>query len=108
MVTRWGMSDTLGMIQLAPKTNQFLGNQVSGTNQPFSEFTARAIDEEIHKIISECHDEARRLLREHRDALDALAKALLENETLSEKEIIEVTGLHRGTSVAGRPLSVDN
>jgi cell division protease FtsH len=108
MVTRWGMSDALGMIQLAPKTNQYLGNQVAGTSQPFSEHTARAIDEEIHKIINDCHDEARRLLREHRDALDTLAKALLENETLSEKEILEVTGLTRqkGVGVATKEVRV--
>ena len=108
MVTRWGMSDTLGMIQLAPKTNQFLGNQVSGSSQPFSEHTARAIDEEIHKIINDCHDEARRLLRDHRDALDALANALLENETLSEKEILEVTGLSRPKPISGHSLMVDH
>jgi cell division protease FtsH len=107
MVTRWGMSDALGMIQLAPKTNQYLGNQVGGTNQPFSEHTARAIDEEVHKIINECHDEARRLLREHRSALDALARALLEKETLSEKEIHEVTGLARPRHVAGQPLPIN-
>ena len=108
MVTRWGMSDALGMIQLAPKTNQFLGNQVGGTSQPFSEHTARAIDEEVHKIINDCHDEARRLLHEHRQALDALAKALLEKETLNEKEIIQVTGLHRAKPVSDHPLAVDN
>jgi cell division protease FtsH len=108
MVTRWGMSDALGMIQLAPKTNQFLGNQVGGTSQPFSEHTARVIDEEIHKIINDCHDEARRLLHEHRQALDALAKALLEKETLNEKEIIQVTGLHRTKPVPAHPLALDN
>jgi cell division protease FtsH len=95
MVTRWGMSDALGMIQLAPKTNPYLGNQVGGFSKPFSEQTAREIDEEIHRIINECHDDARRLLREHRAALDALANALLENETLSENEILQVTGLKR-------------
>ena len=103
MVTRWGMSDALGMIQLAPKTNPYLGNQIGGNSQPFSEHTARTIDEEVHKIIHECHDEARRLLREHRHSLDALAKALLDNETLNEKEILEVTGLDRANPMAHRP-----
>jgi cell division protease FtsH len=105
MVTRWGMSETLGMIQLAPKTNPFLGNQINHTDRPFSEHTAQAIDEEVHRIINDCHDEARRLLREHRGALDALAKALLENETLGEKDIIEVTGLNRRSAV-GRGVGV--
>src|SRR5688572_20647314 len=52
MVTRWGMSDRLGMIQLAPKINPYLGNQGSayGT-KPFSDHTARAIDDEVLRII---------------------------------------------------------
>src|SRR5687768_6481558 len=96
MVTRWGMSDRLGMIQLAPKINPYLGNQGSayGT-KPFSDHTARAIDDEVLRIINDCHDEARRLLREHRTELDALAEALLEKETLNEQEILQVTGLKR-------------
>lgn len=92
MVTRWGMSEKLGMIQLSPKVNPYLGNTM-GSSQPFSEYTARLIDEEVHKIINDCHDDARRLLTEHRKELDALANALLKNETLSEKEILQVTGL---------------
>lgn len=96
MVTRWGMSDRLGMIQLAPKINPYLANQSSayGT-KPFSDHTARAIDDEVLRIINDCHDEARRLLREHRNELDALAEALLEKETLNEQEILQVTGLKR-------------
>ncbi len=96
MVTRWGMSDRLGMIQLAPKINPYLANQSSayGT-KPFSDHTARAIDDEVLRIINDCHDEARRLLREHRTELDALAEALLEQETLNEQEILQVTGLTR-------------
>jgi cell division protease FtsH len=60
-----------------------------------SEHTAQAIDDEVLRIIAECHDEARRLLRDHRKELDALANALLEKETLNEEEIVKVTGLKR-------------
>jgi cell division protease FtsH len=96
MVTRWGMSDRLGMIQLAPKGNPYLNNQMGGYSaKPFSEHTARAIDDEVLRIIGECHDEARALLRAHRRELDALAEALLEKETLNEEEILRVTGLRR-------------
>ena len=108
MVTRWGMSDRLGMIQLAPKSNPYLNNQ-PGPNfgaKPFSEHTAQAIDDEVLRIIGECHDEARRLLREHRDALNALAEALLQNETLNEQEIIEVTGLKPPRKAGGVPTTV--
>ena len=94
MVTRWGMSERLGMVQLAPRDNPYLsGPEGYGASKPFSEETAEAIDEEVRKIINESHDEARRLLTEHRARLDALAKALLERETLNEEEILAVTGL---------------
>lgn len=95
MVTRWGMSERLGMIQLAPKSNPYLTNPAAGGYgaRQYSEHTAQAIDDEVLRIIGDCHDEARRLLREHRHALDALAEALLQNETLNEQEIIDVTGI---------------
>jgi cell division protease FtsH len=94
MVTRWGMSDRLGMVQLAPRENAFLGT-VEGLDgaRPYSESTAAAIDEEVHRIISESHDEALRLLIAHRRELDALAEALLARETVDEEEILTVTGL---------------
>ena len=94
MVTRWGMSDTLGMVQLAPRENPFLGNIVGrdGTN-PISEETSRAVDGEVRRIINESHAEARRLLTDHRHELDALAQALLARETLDEQEVLAVTGL---------------
>jgi cell division protease FtsH len=94
MVTRWGMSDALGMVQLAPRQNPYLGS-IPGyeARLAVSEDTARAIDAEVRRIIQESHDEATRLLREHRAELDALAGALLERETLDQEEILEVTGL---------------
>lgn len=96
MVTRWGMSDALGMIQLAPKSNPYLNNAPAyGNEKPFSEETARLIDAEVQRIIHECHDEARNLLQRYRKELDALANALLERETLDEQEILRVTGLQR-------------
>jgi len=97
MVTRWGMSDRLGMVQLAPRENPYLAGR-SGLDgyagaRPFSEETARTIDAEVHRIIGESHEEARRLLELHRIPLQKLAEALLARETLDEREIIEVTGL---------------
>ncbi|AZG08447.1 ATP-dependent metallopeptidase FtsH/Yme1/Tma family protein [Pigmentiphaga sp. H8] len=91
MVMRWGMSDRLGMVQLAPRQNPYLGG--AGSSLPYSEETARAVDDEVQKIIHGCHDRALGLLREHRGQLDALVRALLERETLDEKEILEATGL---------------
>ena len=94
MVTRWGMSERVGLVQLAPRENPYLGGSGGYTGEkPFSEATAEAIDAEVLRIINESHDEARRLLTSHRKQLDALAEALVSRETLSEQEILEVTGL---------------
>ncbi|MFD2202658.1 ATP-dependent zinc metalloprotease FtsH [Shivajiella indica] len=91
MVTRWGMSKDLGLIQLSGPRNEYLG--VSSGQKPYSEDTAKRIDAEVVRIIQECHEEAKKLLKEHRKELDSLAKALLEKENLNEDEILKVTGL---------------
>ncbi|HLT91045.1 MAG TPA: ATP-dependent zinc metalloprotease FtsH [Woeseiaceae bacterium] len=91
MVTRWGMSDALGLVQLDTQQNPYLGGP--GMTRPISEETARLVDAEVRRIIQECHEEALRLLRQHRRELDALVQALLERDSLDEKEILEVTGL---------------
>lgn len=103
MVTRWGMSDKLGMVQLAPRENRYLGGGF-GEARPFGEDTARLVDAEVQRIIGECHETAKRLLVEHRRALDALVAALLERETLGEQEILEVTGLSAAPQLENRPL----
>jgi cell division protease FtsH len=101
MVTRWGMSDRVGMVQLAPRENPYLaGPGAYGGARPFSESTAAAIDAEVRKIIGDSHDEAKRLLIAHRKQLDALATALLSRESLSEQEILAVTGLPPAPALA--------
>jgi cell division protease FtsH len=107
MVTRWGMSEALGMVQLAPRQNPYLsGVGAYAGEKPFSDETARLIDTEVQKIIDQCHEEAKRLLAVHRKALDALVKALLERETLAEEEILQVTGLPPAPPLPGAPLTV--
>ena len=92
MVTRWGMSEALGLVQLTPRQNSYLGG-FGGGGPSVSESTARLIDTEIQRIIDESYDQATGLLSKHRQQLDALVKALLERETLDEQEILAVTGL---------------
>ncbi|HSA56236.1 MAG TPA: ATP-dependent zinc metalloprotease FtsH [Gemmatimonadaceae bacterium] len=108
MVTRWGMSEQLGMVQLAPRENPYLA-RLDGYQGPrlFSEETARRVDAEVSRIILECHEEARRLLAQHRRQLDALAQALLARETLDEREILEVTGLPPAPALETRLLPAD-
>ncbi len=101
MVTRWGMSEKLGPVTLAPRDDPFLqGNSIPGfgSARPYSESTAKIVDDEVERILQECYAEGVRLLREHRDALDRLAKALLDRETLDEGEILRVTNLRRAPS----------
>lgn len=97
MVTRWGMSEKLGMVQLTSNANPYLGGYAE--TRAFSEETAKTIDAEVQQIISESHEEAIRLLKAHRKQLDALAEALMERETLDEKEILTVTGLPPASAV---------
>jgi cell division protease FtsH len=96
MVTRWGMSEQVGPVTLAPRENPFLGGMdalgVSGP-RPYSEATAELVDTEMKRILRECYAEGLHVLQEHRSALDALAGALLDQETLEEQEIRQVTGL---------------
>lgn len=98
MVTRWGMSDRLGLVELAPPRNPYLSApgvaSMDGARR-YSEATAATIDAEVQRIMDESHQEALRLLRVHRRELDALAEALLEHETLDEAGILEATGLSR-------------
>jgi cell division protease FtsH len=108
MVTRWGMSERLGLVQLAPRDNPYLSvpDGYGGARQ-FSEETAEAIDAELLKIINESHDQAKRLLAAHRKQLDALAQALVARETLNEQEILEITGLPRAPVLETRMLPAD-
>ncbi len=91
MVTEWGMSD-LGFISLANDDEPlFLGREIA-QHKDYSEETARRIDQEIHKILDRCMDDTRTILTEHRDQLDQLTQALVDKETLDDKDIREMFG----------------
>jgi cell division protease FtsH len=109
MVTRWGMSERLGPVTLAPRDDGFLARDPFGGfggSKPYSEATAQIIDQEVERILQECYAEGVRLLREHRMQLDRLANALLERETLDEQEILNVTGLPPARRSNEAPLAV--
>lgn len=90
MVTEWGMSDLLGPVLYAENSNEvFLGRAVT-QNKNMSEDTARLVDAEIKRFVTEAHDEAVRILKEHDDDLETLAQALMEYETLSGEDIKDV------------------
>jgi cell division protease FtsH len=107
MVTRWGMSEKLGPVTLAPRDDPFLrGDGFGGLGQsrPYSEATAHVVDDEVERILQECYADGVRLIRENREALDRLAQALLEQETLDEQEIIRVTGILPAPPTLEAPL----
>ena len=88
MVTRFGMSDSLGPIAYAENQEEvFLGHSVSRT-QNISEATAQKIDDEIHRIIDESYQRAKDILTSRQSDLNVLARGLLEYETLTGDEII--------------------
>jgi cell division protease FtsH len=92
MVTRWGLSETLGTVSYGENQDEvFLGMSVSRT-QNASEATVQKIDTEIRRFVEEGYNEATRILTEKRADLEALAKGLLEFETLSGDEIIDLLG----------------
>jgi len=87
MVTRWGMSDTVGPIEYAePEGETYLGYSSSRPIR-MSNQTAQLIDDEIKRIVEGAHGRAKQLLTDHIDQLHSLAGALLEYETLSGDEI---------------------
>ncbi|MEH6952263.1 ATP-dependent zinc metalloprotease FtsH [Nitrobacter sp. NHB1] len=93
MVTRWGLSEELGTVSYGENNDEvFLGMQVN-RQQSVSEATAQKIDSEVRRLVETGYTDATRILTEKRADLEALAKGLLEFETLSGDEI---TGLLNG------------
>ncbi len=87
MITQYGMSEKFGMVGLESPENQYL----SGRNVlNCSDETATEIDREVVKIIKDAYEEALKLLREHRKALDEIAAFLIEKETITGKEFMDI------------------
>ncbi|TAN42550.1 MAG: ATP-dependent metallopeptidase FtsH/Yme1/Tma family protein [Nitrospirae bacterium] len=87
MVTEWGMSEKLGPLTFGKKDEQiFLGREIA-KHKDYSDKTAMDIDEEIKRIVTNAYDDAVKLLKENFDLVTALAKTLLERETVDGNEI---------------------
>ncbi|NQV05016.1 ATP-dependent zinc metalloprotease FtsH, partial [bacterium] len=90
MVMEYGMSDRLGPMKYgSPEGQVFLGRDYN-RNQDYSDDVATAIDEEVRKLITQAHEEARAILTTHRVALDRLADELIERETVDAKGVAEI------------------
>ncbi len=91
MVTKWGLSERLGPLMYDETDGEpFLGMSASARPKPHSPDTAKAIDEEVRKIIDGCYDQAEQLLKDNEDKLHAMAEALVEYETLSSEQIDDI------------------
>ena len=98
MVIRWGMSPKLGPLNLTQPGDGTLSRET------LSEETAKVLDEEVRRIVDECHQESVRLLKENRGRLDSLAEALLKKDTLNEDEILAAAGMKPKERVIAPPV----
>lgn len=89
MVTQFGMSDNIGTIYLGSDQEVFVGMEF-GQSREYSEEIAAKIDREVASILARCYEQAKAILREKKDRLDALVDALLEHETLNRAEFLSV------------------
>ncbi|MFY8098818.1 MAG: cell division protein FtsH, partial [Allorhizobium sp.] len=96
MVTRLGYSDELGTVMYGDQQEEVFLGMSMGRQQSMSEATAQKVDAEVRRLINAGYEDARKILTDKRDQLEALANALLEFETLTGEEI---KGL-----LAGKPI----
>jgi cell division protease FtsH len=88
MVAEWGMSDALGAVNYdGHKRNKFLDLPLGPDRGTYAEETARLIDAEVKRIMTDVHDEARRILEENRESLEKVTRRLLEQEVMEGDEL---------------------
>lgn len=93
MITRYGMSKKFGLVGLATVESQYLEGR---TELNCSDKTAAEIDAEVVEILKESYEKARAMLRENRDVMDKLAEFLIEKETITGKEFMEIYRREKG------------
>ena len=87
MVTQYGMSEKFGLMGLESRESMYLDN---GSVLNCSDETASHVDEEVMRILKEAYEEAKRLLTENRECLDQISVFLIEKETITGKEFMEI------------------
>jgi cell division protease FtsH len=103
MVTQWGMSDRLGMVQYGDDDEYvFLGREVTRA-KVYSEITAQEIDAEVKRIIDDAFRTAQEIITTHREKLELIAKSLLEYETLDGQQVEEIVRTGKFTPPAPTP-----
>jgi cell division protease FtsH len=107
MVSEWGMSSRVGPMAWGSSGEVFLGEDLIHTRN-YSDETARVIDEEVERILRDQEDRCRVTLREHRNGLDLVARALLEHETIDGSEVTRLIGLGGGGEPRDDRTTSDN
>ena len=91
MVAKWGLSDEMGPIMYdEDESHQFLGGPGQGGGKLKSGETTARLDKEVRKIIDECYEQARQILHDNRDKLDAMAEALMKFETIDASQLKDI------------------
>ena len=97
MVTEWGMSDALGAINYdGHKRNKFLDIPIGPDRGNYAEDTARLIDSEVKRIMTDAHTRARTILTDKRDMLETVTRRLLEQEVMEGDTLREILGVPPG------------
>ncbi|HJB18715.1 MAG TPA: ATP-dependent zinc metalloprotease FtsH [Candidatus Bariatricus faecipullorum] len=87
MVTKFGMSETLGLINYDNDNDEvFIGRDLAHASRGYGEQVAGTIDSEVKRIIDECYEKAKRIIGEHKNVLDSCAQLLLEKEKITREE----------------------
>ncbi len=105
MVREWGMSEVIGKMAWGPQGPVFLGEDLIHSRD-YSDETARLIDEEVSRILDEQSQRAGRILGDHREALDALAAALVSSESLDRIQICRIVDDAESDVVSRLPVAV--
>ena len=92
MVTKYGFSDEIGMINYADADEVFIGRDFGQTSRAYSEDVAKTIDREVKKIIDQAYADAKQILEENMDILHACAELLIEKERIDRKEFEALFG----------------
>lgn len=92
MITRFGMSDKFGMVAMESVTNQYLGGD---TSLQVSPDTAHLIDQEVEKLIAKAHNQAITILKENMEALHEISRYLLNKETITGEEFMEILAKYK-------------
>ena len=92
MVTKYGFSDDIGMINYADEDEVFIGRDFGHTSRGYSEDVAKTIDHEVKKIIDEAYTKAKQILEDHMDILHSCAALLMEKERIDRKEFEALFG----------------